>query len=222
MTLWTPWLVLSAVLSSAAAYLLGSVNFALVISKLFYHQDIRSYGSGNAGMTNILRTFGVFPAAMTLVGDFAKGAVSVLLAYWLNGWIGGAPHFMVGAYLAGLFALLGHVFPIYYGFRGGKGVLVSAGIILVVDPVCLCIVLGVFLAAVLLTRYMSLGSICAAAAYPIATVAVQIVRKQPFQQIVTAGAFALVVCAMVVYLHRSNIKRLLAHTEPKVGQKSKK
>ena len=79
-----------------------------------------------------------------------------------------------------------------------------------------------FLAAVLLTRYMSLGSICAAAAYPIATVAVQIARKQPFQQIVTAGAFALVVCAMVVYLHRSNIKRLLAHTEPKVGQKSKK
>ena len=122
------------------SYLLGSVNTAIVISKLVYHEDIRTKGSGNAGMTNMLRTYGGKAAVMTLVGDLMKTVIAVFICsiFFGFGYIGGVS---IGGttqgecYLAGLFAVLGHVFPIYYRFKGGKGVLVTSTMALILSPV---------------------------------------------------------------------------------------
>ena len=125
-------ILFAALLTALCGYLLGSISFAVIVSKTMFGQDVRDYGSGNAGMTNILRVYGKKPAAFTLIGDFLKGAVAVLLGRMIFGWLGvvGSD----GAHLAGLCALLGHLYPLYFGFRGGKGILTAVGIIAVIDP----------------------------------------------------------------------------------------
>lgn len=211
-------LYLSVFLSMMVAYLLGSINFALVISRVFYHKDIRDYGSGNAGMTNILRTFGKIPAALTLLGDFLKGIIAIFIADLLITHLGGYPDFMLGLEIVGLFALLGHVYPIYYNFKGGKGVLVSAGIILALDPLTLGILVLVFLLFFGVTRIVSVGSIAAAIAYPIITLIINILQSFSIFTIAMNVFVALLYTAFILYLHRANIKRLLAGEEPKIGK----
>ena len=131
--------VLAVILAAAAAYLLGSVSFAVVVSKGLYHQDVRQFGSGNAGMTNILRTYGKKAAALTLAGDFLKGVAAVLIGRLIFAAMGVT--LFDGAYVGGLFAILGHLYPVYFGFRGGKGILTSIGIIAVINPL---VFLGLF------------------------------------------------------------------------------
>ena len=121
----------ACVLAGVIAYLLGSISFAIIVSRIYAHDDVRKYGSKNAGMTNILRTYGKMPAFFTLLGDFLKGVLAVVIGRWIFS-IFGVTEFDAG-YLAGFFALLGHLYPIYFGFKGGKGVLTSLGIILVVN-----------------------------------------------------------------------------------------
>lgn len=214
-------LILSVVISSIIAYLLGSINFALVISKVFYKKDIRKYGSGNAGMTNMLRTFGKLPALGTLIGDFSKGIVSILIAKLILYLLTGSPNCLTGYYIVGICAFLGHIFPIYYGFKGGKGILVSAGIILIIDPLSLGIVFLVFLLVFLCSRIISLSSICSATSYPVATCILRLLQGTDPLTIVLHTFFALVIAVVVIWLHRGNIKRLLAGEEPKIGQKLK-
>ena len=141
--------------SILAGYLLGSVNFSIILSRMRYRDDIRRHGSGNAGMTNTLRTYGKLSAVLVLLGDAAKG--------FLAGWIGlelGGP---VTMYLAGLFAVMGHMFPVFFGFRGGKGVATAAGFILYSSlPVCLGLAV-VFLGVVFFSRYVSLGTVTVSA-----------------------------------------------------------
>ncbi len=108
------------------SYLFGSVNFAIIVTKLFAKKDIRDFGSGNAGMTNVLRTLGKGPAALTFLGDFAKGALSVLITRLVFTVLLKQPDNFVVEYAAAFSALLGHIFPLYYGFKGGKGIAVSA------------------------------------------------------------------------------------------------
>lgn len=211
-------LYLSVFLSMMLAYLLGSINFALVISRVFYHKDIRDYGSGNAGMTNVLRTFGKIPAVLTLLGDFLKGIIVIFVADVLITYLGGYPDFMLGLEIVGLFALLGHVYPIYYNFKGGKGVLVSAGIILALDPLTLGILVLVFLLFFGVTRIISVGSIAAAITYPITTLIINILQSLSIFTIITNVFIALLYAAFILYLHRANIKRLLAGEEPKIGE----
>lgn len=206
--------------STLAGYLLGSVNFSIILSRMRYRDDIRRHGSGNAGMTNTLRTYGKLSAVLVLLGDAAKG--------FLAGWIGlelGGP---VTMYLAGLFAVMGHMFPVFFGFRGGKGVATAAGFILYSSlPVCLGLAV-VFLAVVFFSRYVSLGSVTVAALYPFAIVFMNlppswwqevgwVTLLRPSLWVILLCAFLM--AALVLWAHRSNIRRLLAGTESKLGQK---
>ena len=206
--------------STLAGYLLGSVNFSIILSRMRYQDDIRRHGSGNAGMTNTLRTYGKLSAALVLLGDAAKG----FLAGWI-GWELGGP---VTMYLAGLFAVMGHMFPVFFGFRGGKGVATAAGFILYSSlPVCLGLAV-VFLAVVFFSRYVSLGSVTVAALYPFAIVFMNlppswwqevgwVTLLRPSLWVILLCAFLM--AALVLWAHRSNIRRLLAGTENKLGQK---
>ena len=210
--------ILALLLAAVAAYLIGSINFAIIITWLFAKKDIRDYGSGNAGMTNVLRTLGKGPAVLVTLGDFCKGVAAVLVGRLILQLLGGGIPFY-GDYFLGLFAMLGHCFPIFYGFRGGKGILVSAGVILVLNWRVLLIILAVFLIVVAFTRTVSLGSISAAAAYPVSTLIVDLLRKAPHPFLNALSA--LVIGGIVIFMHRSNIKRLLNGTENKLGQKKK-
>ena len=145
----TAFLIVLAV--AAEAYLLGSVDTGILVSKYLYHDDVRTHGSGAAGMTNMLRTFGKKAAALTAVGDVLKGVVAVCLGRWLFSHLpaDAAISSYLGVYLAAILAVVGHSKPIYFGFKGGKGVLVAAGAILAVQPVLLPVLALIFLACLL-------------------------------------------------------------------------
>ncbi len=198
-------LAIVTVLCIVIPYLLGSVNFALVISKIFYKDDIRNHGSGNAGMTNMLRTYGKVAAAGTLLCDMLKASVSVFFGLFIFNHI--------GAYIAGLFCVLGHIFPIFFKFKGGKGVATTAAMILTVNPPAFLILFALFVIIVAITRYVSLGSVLCMAVYPLL---IYISDGPGFSFLLS---FA--VAATVIFMHRSNISRLFNHTENKISFSSK-
>ncbi len=202
---WVYWVVL--VFVALIAYLLGSLNFAVIFSRRFFRDDVRSHGSGNAGMTNMLRTYGKGAAAMTLLFDALKAAVSILL-------IGAPLCGSLGAYTAGLLCIIGHAFPIFYQFHGGKGVVTSAVMILCLSPLSFVILLGIFLLLACTTRYISLASIMSMMIFPFVLSRVE--GNGPHI------LFALIIAAFVIWLHRSNIKRLLSGTENKISFGKKK
>ena len=212
-------LVLSVLLSVLVCYLLGSLSFAIIVSKCIAKKDIRELGSGNAGMTNVLRTLGKGPAALTLLGDIGKAVVGVLISRLLLTYWGRVPEEFLAMflYLAGIFVVLGHIYPVYYGFHGGKGIATSAGVLLMVDPIVFVGVVAVFLAVVLISKIVSLASICAAVAAPIITYVSQrlIGAQHPLLDALCVLAFAV----LVIIMHRSNIKRLANGTENKFGKK---
>ena len=149
--------LLPVLISAAIAYLLGSISFAIPVTKLFTGKDIREMGSGNAGFTNVLRCVSIPAAVITFIGDFAKGICAVFIGEMVfNLMCGGVPDIenvaKVGAGVAGLFALLGHLFPLYFKFKGGKGVLISAGIICTLDPLCFLSLVVIFLIALAITK----------------------------------------------------------------------
>ena len=192
------------VLLLALGYALGSIPTGMLIARWQKGIDIRRYGSGNIGMTNVLRAVGKGAAAATLLGDLAKGIVPVLLAgLWLTSpWAIGC---------VGLAAIVGHMYPLFAGFHGGKGVATSLGGFLPLLPCPLLIALGVWVACVALRRQVSLGSLAAAAALPL----VALLWRAPPAYIVCALAAA----ALIWHRHRDNILRLLAGTEPAIGQR---
>lgn len=196
----------------AAAYLIGSIPFSFLVVRLFAGDDIRRHGSGNVGATNVARSFGKLPGLIALVLDVAKGWGATALAVWLvqhsqwpypisagfHEWPH-TPSFWIGA--AALAAVLGHVFPVWLGFRGGKGVATAAGTFLALAPLALLVALVVFVATVAITRYISLGSILAAAALPL------IVRFALDVPVWTSLA-AIAIAAVVIVKHHENIGRL--------------
>lgn len=193
------------------AYLLGGVDTGIIISRLVYHDDVRNHGSGGAGMTNMLRTFGKKAAAMTALGDVCKGFVAV----WLAGLAfaalepqTGCP-VLWGKYLAAVLAIIGHWKPVYFHFRGGKGVLVAAGGILALRPILLPMLLVIFLVCFLPTRMVSLGSVTVAVSYPILTAlyGALALHLAPADLAVSIGG-AVISCLLVLYMHRSNIQRI--------------
>ncbi len=207
-------LIFCCILAALIGYLLGSVNFAVVVSRLIDHDDIRNYGSGNAGMTNILRVYGKKQAALVCLGDFGKGVAAVFAARALFQWAGITA--MDGGYVGAAAVLLGHLFPVFFGFRGGKGILTSAGIMLVLNPVVFAILVPIIIVFMLVTRIVSLGSIIAAAAYPVLTYLVLTIQNRPA---LLDTVFAGVMAVLVIYMHRENIKRLLNGTESHFGPK---
>ena len=215
----TAFLIVLAV--AAEAYLLGSVDTGILVSKYLYHDDVRTHGSGAAGMTNMLRTFGKKAAAMTATGDVLKGVLAVCIGRWLFHMLpadaGVSPY--LGVYLAAIFAVLGHLYPLYFGFKGGKGVLVGAGAALATEPLVCAVLLGIFLIEVAVTRIVSLGSIIISALYPVGTLINLIARGANLPTIVFSTICCVIMAAMVIWLHRSNIERLKNGTEYRFGQK---
>lgn len=182
---------------AASAYLLGSFNSAIVICFLTLHKDIRAYGSGNAGLTNAYRTMGAYKTVAVLAGDILKTIIAVS--------IGGALLGPLGKLIAGVFVILGHVFPVYFGFRGGKGVLAGATMLAMFDWRIFLIAFGLFMLSVVITRWVSLGSILGAISFPIAT---WMFYHDVLMTVISAG-----LSLAVIFLHRSNVKRLLNGTE---------
>ena len=187
-------------------YLLGSFNCSIIVSKAMLKQDIRNFGSGNAGSTNAFRVMGGKKTAIVMAGDFLKGILGTLFAVVLfpeKGIIGSFPMM-----IAGISVVIGHVFPLYFNFQGGKGILTTAAVLSIFDWRSLLIILAVFLIAVFLTRYVSLGSILAAVAFPFTILFLYPGNWLYFAISVFWGG-------SVIFLHRSNIKRLVTHTEKK-------
>jgi len=222
-------IILSCLFSALMGYLFGSINSAILTVKLLKHEDIRNFGSGNAGLTNTLRCFGKGCALLTLLGDLSKGMIAVLLSQFVGKLLSGADAdlYLFGC-IAGIFAILGHVFPLYHGFKGGKGVLVGVSIFLILDWRVFLILIGIFSLVLIISKYVSLSSIIATICCPFVTFAAQYFWKDIHHQEFTLGQILLhcallcVMAVMIVYMHRSNIQRLRNGTESKIGQKGKK
>lgn len=197
------------------AYLLGCFNGAVIVSKYILKDDVRQYGSGNAGLTNFHRTFGGMLTFVVILCDMLKAALSVLLAMWAvrNFVADEALIVTFSKYWGGLFCLFGHMFPCFFKFKGGKGVLSGGMIAIMIDWRIALVVWGGFLILVALTRYISLGSVWAGASFPFATWFV-------YQNWVLT-VMGMLMGWMLVYLHRGNIHRLLTGTERKFSFKKK-
>jgi len=187
------------------AYLLGSISFAVLLVRATTGRDIRAEGSGNAGATNVLRSHGKKLALLVALLDVAKGVVAVLLVRLVTA----DPRW---AAAAGFAAILGHVFPIFYGFRGGKGVATAIGAFLALTPVALLVCLAVFLAIVAATRYVSLGSVVALALLPPIA---GLFFHAPRAVVTAAGLTAL----LILLKHLPNLKRLARGEEGKLGRR---
>lgn len=197
---------LPQIASVAASYLLGAIPFGLIFTRLLSGIDVRTTGSGNIGATNVLRAAGKKAAILTLLADALKGFLPVLIVQALF-------HQDVTTVLAGAAAVLGHNFPVYLQFKGGKGVATSFGVTLAAAPWTGLACLLIWLLAAALWRYSSLSALIAFACYPLITLTIATPRSQVF------GALSLFIFAMIYIRHRVNIQRLLAGTEPKIGQK---
>lgn len=206
----TVWFWVYTVIIAVVSYLLSGINGATIASMTFFKKDIREYGSKNAGLTNFYRVFGTKGVLLVLAIDILKAALSVLLGWWLLGLEG---YSMLGKLFAGFFAILGHVFPIYYRFKGGKGVLCGGILVLLVDWRIGLISWGVFLLLLLLTRYVSLSSICSTAAFPISMACF----GREWYEVLVAACCAVLIIAR----HSENILRLIKGQESKLSFKKK-
>ena len=203
---------------AVASYLLGCFNGAVIVSKYILRDDVRNHGSGNAGLTNFYRTFGGPLTAVVILTDVLKAVVAVWVGIFLAG--GYAPGFwgddleVYGMYWAGLWCLLGHMFPCMFHFRGGKGILSGGAIAIMIDWRVALVVWGGFLILAIATKYVSLGSCWAGASFPFAT---WFVFLDPILLVLSA-----VMGGLILWKHRENIKRLLAGNESKFSLRKKK
>ncbi len=195
-------------------YLLGSVNSAVILSKLVYKKDIRLQGSGNAGMTNMQRIYGKKAALFTFLGDFCKGIVAVLLGRLLLGVFASAS--LHGACIAGAFAVIGHNWPLYFGFKGGKGVLTTFSVMIIIAPLPTLVAFGIFLITVILTKYVSLGSLLAAASLPVVVFFLGDVLCTQ-RGLGPVFYLSLFVAVLIIARHHANIRRLLKGKESKLS-----
>ena len=200
--------------TAIAAYFLGCSNGAIIVSKYILRNDIRDHGSGNAGLTNFHRVFGGKLTLVVILSDVVKAILAIsfaLFAVWLVGWPGLSA---LAKYWAGLWCLLGHMFPCMFGFRGGKGILSGGTIALMIDWRVALVVWGGFLILVVVTRYVSLGSCWAGASFPFVTFAVY---RDPVLTVL-----AVAIGGLILWKHRGNIGRLLHGTESKFTLHKKK
>lgn len=208
------------IIMALIAYAIGSINFSVIISKKVAGFDVREKGSGNAGSTNMLRSVGKKAAAITLICDIFKGVVSIAIAVALGNIISDANKELL-VQIAGVAVVIGHTFPIFFGFKGGKGVATSLGVLLISNWQIglICLVFALVLMA--LTRIVSLGSCGAAVLYPVLTLFIN-----QHYTVLTEGKdgksyliYSIILAVIVLYNHRSNIKRLLNGTENKLSFK---
>lgn len=199
--------ILKVLAVAAIAYLLGSISTSVIVSRLFGHMDIREHGSGNAGTTNTLRVMGPKFAIIVLAGDALKGAIAALV----GGWLMGSPN---GAYLGATMGMIGHMYPVFFGFRGGKGVATVAGALIAADWRLFLVVIGVFILLFMWKHTVSIGSIGAAIVAPFAA------------YFVTGGnwfstLWIILLAVTVIGKHHENIGRIMAGTEPRTNLRKK-
>ena len=191
-------------------YLLGSINSAVFLSRVLYHDDVRKHGSGNAGTTNMLRTYGKAAALFTLLGDILKTVLAVTCGSLLMG-------ASLGGWVAALFCMLGHIFPIYSRFKGGKGVLCAATAVAMLSPYAFLCVLLTFIILVSMTKYVSLGSIVGGLMLPLFI--------NMFNNITKTGGIngliSVMIALLILWCHRENIKRIQNRTESKLSFRKK-
>ena len=211
------------IIVTLVAYLLGSISFSVIISKKMAGFDVREKGSGNAGTTNMLRSVGKKAAAITLICDILKGVISIVIAIIVGNIAKNLDRELL-LQIAGIAVVLGHTFPIFFGFKGGKGVATSLGVLLISNWQIglICLVFAVVLMA--LTRMVSLGSCAAAVLFPVLTLFIN-----QHYTVLTDGksgrvyfVYSVILAIIVLYNHRSNIKRILSGTENKLSFKNTK
>lgn len=207
--------ILTIVLIGILSYLIGSINCSILISRMKMKSDVRESGSGNAGATNMLRTFGVKYGFITMFGDFLKTLIPLVITKMI---FADEPYWQAMVAFSGFCCSMGHAFPIYFGFRGGKAVTVVAMVLFVVDWRCFAVGLSVFILVVALTRFVSLASILAGLSGPVTMYFIS-TRYMANRWVVVGCLFALAI--MVMILHRENIKRLLKGEEHKFSFKKK-
>ena len=211
---------LIVIASGIAAYLLGSINFAVIMSSAFLKKDVREMGSGNAGTTNVMRNAGFLPGALTFIGDVLKGLASSLIGKFAFGYIYSQTTSawalpVYGAYFCGLLCIIGHSFPVFFQFRGGKGVATSVGIYGVCSPIAMVLGLSTFAVSLSISKIVSFSSILAAAI----TVIVSIIFRDDTAALMPQAVMSAIIGLIIVLKHKDNIKRLLNGTESKIGGK---
>lgn len=215
-------------IAAVIAYLIGSINTSIITTRIVAHKDIRTMGSGNAGFTNVLRTVGKGPAIVTFIGDFLKGVVSILIAYLILIGFNDEKMNLVrqyAFYIAGLACVLGHMYPIFYGFKGGKGVVTTASVMLMTDWRTLVAALVVFVIMFATTKVISKCALVNALVYPITTFCFRYFldyMPNPSNSLVFvffSTFITLIIAIMVIYRHKDNIKRIINGTEKKITAK---
>lgn len=213
-------MVMTVIVTAFAAYLIGSINFAVIFAKAFLKKDVRDMGSGNAGTTNVMRNAGFLPGILTFLCDVLKGFLACYMGEYVFEFINSQLHTAlsypaVGAYLCGLACMIGHVFPFFFGFKGGKGVATSVGIFAVCCPWAMVIGLSTWGITLLISKYVSLGSVFGAVAVVLSAIIITLSDAAVpviWPQIILSLAMG----TLVIVKHKSNIERLMAGTESKV------
>lgn len=213
--------VLVMLLIAVLSYLIGGANASIIVTKLFDSgSDIREVGSGNAGFTNVLRTKGKKLAVYTFLIDFAKGIVAVCFAHLLMsfclGLVAGSLAFCFGEYLACFACILGHVYPCFFGFKGGKAILTTWAATFLIDWRISVILISVFILVLALSKIVSLASVCAALAFPVGVGILYFAVDADVNSGIIALVFAILISTLVIYKHRKNIQRILSGTESKI------
>lgn len=204
-----PWIWNAFIL--LLAYLVGSVPNSLWIGRLFFGLDVRDHGSKNAGSTNTIRLLGYKAGIPVLLLDIFKGWLAVKLIYLTNYYIPATGDYINFQLLLGLAAIIGHIFPVFAGFRGGKGVATLIGVILAIDPISTLICIGVFMVTLLITKYVSLGSMIAGLSFPVLVI---VVFKTTTPSLII---FSLIVFVLLLFTHQKNIERLARNEEKKAN-----
>ena len=221
---------LPTLLTALVGYLLGSISFSIIITRIYLKDDIRKYGSGNAGATNVLRSVGKLPAMLTFAGDFLKQVASILigrqifLAFIGSDTVSADIAVRYAAYIAGVGCLIGHLYPLYFRLRGGKGVITAAAMMALIDWRVFLIELVLFAIVMACTRLVSLGSIIGGLTYPLVTFLVTYFIDYKNQAagftltyVIVTTCITAAVGLIVTIKHRSNIKRLLNGTEKPIS-----
>jgi len=224
------------IVTAVVGYLLGSINFAIIITRIVdKNKDIRKMGSGNAGFTNVLRSVGKGPAVFTIVFDFVKAVIAVIVGGILfstiaaSGDVQSGEFSCYGKYLAGLCCIVGHMFPVYFGFKGGKGVVTTAALIAVAEWRVFLVIIILFLIIFIVSKIISLGSLICAVCYPIATFAFTFFvdylpdagtqNQHSLTYVIVSTLFTLLIGLCVIIKHKGNIQRLINGTEKKITAK---
>ena len=228
-------LILRTAATIVIAYLIGSINPAIFITRLKTGKDIRTMGSGNAGFTNVLRSVGKGPAIATIVCDYLKGFLAVLIGWWIfsgltvTNEVSPTEYVIYGRYLAGVFVIIGHSFPVFFGFKGGKGVVTANALMLVVDWRVFLLIIATFLIIFFATKIISIGSIACAALYPVYTMLITYFldylprlntpEELRFRFVWISTGCAFIVGMMIIIMHRENIDRLIRGEEKRIKAK---